>query len=190
MKQDKKGEKVCIYNFCYISLLIYNFWFSSFVPVDSNYHVESFCHESFALTSFVLLMANAVYFYILYGQQHIHVVLCNMGIYQMRLSVTINHCSFPISLFFICVYLRGSRGKRRDHNWFIVGLEVDQLCSTLWDPMDCSLPGTSVHGIFQARILEWVAIPFSKGSSQPRDRTQVSCIAGRFFTIWATREAS
>ena len=46
----------------------------------------------------------------------------------------------------------------------------------------------TVHGIVQARILEWVAIPFSRGSSQPRDRTQVSCIAGRFFTSWATRE--
>ena len=53
----------------------------------------------------------------------------------------------------------------------------------------CSLPGSSVHGIFQARILEWVAVPFSKGSSQPRDQTQVSCTAGWFFTIWATREA-
>ena len=55
--------------------------------------------------------------------------------------------------------------------------------------MDCSLPGSSVHGILQARVLEWVAISFSKGSSQPRDRTQVSHIAGRCCTIWATREA-
>ena len=47
----------------------------------------------------------------------------------------------------------------------------------------------TVHGILQARILEWVAIPFSRGSSQPRDQTQVSCISGRFFTSWATREA-
>ena len=56
------------------------------------------------------------------------------------------------------------------------------------DPMDCCLPDSSVHGILQVRILEWVAIPFSRGSSQPRDRTWVSCTAGRFFTIWATRE--
>ena len=55
--------------------------------------------------------------------------------------------------------------------------------------MDCSLPGSSVHGILQARILEWIAIPFSRGSSQPRDGTWVSHIAGRLFTIWATREA-
>ena len=55
--------------------------------------------------------------------------------------------------------------------------------------MVCSLPGSSVHGIFQARILEWVAISFSRGSSRPRDGTQVSRIAGRCFTLWATREA-
>ena len=66
--------------------------------------------------------------------------------------------------------------------------EVTQSCPTLCDPMDCSLPGSSVHGIFQARVLEWVAISSSRGSSQPRDRTWVSCIVGRRFTIWATRE--
>ena len=52
--------------------------------------------------------------------------------------------------------------------------------------MDCSLPGSSIHGIFQARVLEWIAISFSRGSSQPRDRTRVSCIVGRRFTVWAT----
>ena len=55
--------------------------------------------------------------------------------------------------------------------------------------MDCSLPRSSAHGIFQARVLEWVAISFSRGSSKPRDQIQVSHTAGRFFTIWATREA-
>ena len=67
--------------------------------------------------------------------------------------------------------------------------EVAQSCLTLSDPMDCSPPGSSVHGIFQARILEWAAISFSRGSSQPRDRTRVSCVADRHFTVWATREA-
>ena len=60
---------------------------------------------------------------------------------------------------------------------------------SLCDPMDRSPSGSSVHGIFQARILEWVARPFSTGSSWPRDQTWVSHIAGRFFTIWATQEA-
>ena len=63
---------------------------------------------------------------------------------------------------------------------------VAQLCLTLCDPMDWSPPDSSIHGIFQAKILEWVAMPFSRGFFQPRDWTQVSCIAGRFFTSWAT----
>ena len=61
------------------------------------------------------------------------------------------------------------------------------LCPTLCDPMDCSLPGFSVHGILQARILEWVAIPFSRRSSQRRDWTRIFCTAGRFFTVWDTK---
>ena len=60
---------------------------------------------------------------------------------------------------------------------------VAQSCLTLCDPMDCSLPGSSFHGILQARVLEWVAISFSRGSSQPRDGTQVSRIPGRHFTF-------
>ena len=59
---------------------------------------------------------------------------------------------------------------------------VAQLSLTLCDPMDCSPPGSSIHEIFQARILQWVAISFSKGSSQPRDRAWVFCTAGIFFT--------
>ena len=74
--------------------------------------------------------------------------------------------------------------------WFInayqsVKVKVAQSRPTLCDPMDYM-----DHGILQAKTLEWVAIPFSKGSSQLRDQTQVSCITGRLFTIWATREAS
>ena len=63
-----------------------------------------------------------------------------------------------------------------------------QSCPILCDPMDCNLPDCSIHGILQARVLEWVAISFSRGSSQPRDRTLVSHIVGRHFSIWATRE--
>ena len=62
-------------------------------------------------------------------------------------------------------------------------------CVWLWNPMDYSLPGSSIHEIFQARALEWVAISFSRGSSRPRDRTLVSHIAGRCFNLWATKEA-
>ena len=74
-------------------------------------------------------------------------------------------------------------------NYQVKWSEVAQSCPTLCDPMDCSLPGFSVHGIFQARVLEWVAISFSRESSWLRDWTHVSCIAGRSFTLWATREA-
>ena len=64
--------------------------------------------------------------------------------------------------------------------------EVAQSCTTVCDPIDCSLPGSSVHGIFQARILEWVAVSFSRGSSRPGEQTQVPRIAARRFTLWAT----
>ena len=64
-----------------------------------------------------------------------------------------------------------------------------QLCLTLCDPTDCNLLVSSVHGVLQARILEWVAIPFSRGSLQSRYRIRVSCITGGFFTIWTTKEA-
>ena len=64
----------------------------------------------------------------------------------------------------------------------------DTLNPTLCDPMDCSLPGSSVHGGFQARVLEWVDISFSSGSSPPRDRTRVSHIVGRRFTVRASRQ--
>ena len=67
--------------------------------------------------------------------------------------------------------------------------EVTQSCPTLCNPMDCSLSGSSVHGIFKARVLEGVVISFSRGSSWLRDRTRISHIAGRCFTFWGTREA-
>ena len=71
------------------------------------------------------------------------------------------------------------------------GVKVKVLvASTLCEPMDCSPPGSSVHRILQPRILEWVSIPFSRWHSWPRDQIQVSYIAGRFFSIWATRETS
>ena len=68
----------------------------------------------------------------------------------------------------------------------VVIVLVTQLCLSLCDPTGCSLPGSSVYGILQARILAWIVIPFSRGSFQSRNRAQVSCVAGRFFTVWAT----
>ena len=81
------------------------------------------------------------------------------------------------------------------HKWYFTWsciCLVAQLWLTLFDAMDGSLPGSSVCGIFQARILEWVAVPFARGSSQPRDRTNVFCasyIASGFFACWALGEA-
>ena len=82
-------------------------------------------------------------------------------------------------LNFVFYYLH-RKGKKES--------EVTQLCPTLCNSMDCSLPGSSIHGIFQAGVLEW---KFSSPgeSSRPRDRTQVSHITGRHFTIWATRKS-
>ena len=72
-----------------------------------------------------------------------------------------------------------------DNNLRKVKVKITQSCLTLCNPLDCT-----VHGILQARIQEWVAFPFSRGSSQHRDQTVVSCIAGRLFTNWAIREAN
>ena len=78
----------------------------------------------------------------------------------------------------------GGRLEKMDYLFKIYVLcLVAQLCLTLCLPMDCSPPGSTVHGILQAEILEWVAMPSSRGSSQPRDGAQISHIAGRFFTI-------
>ena len=66
---------------------------------------------------------------------------------------------------------------------YVCESEAAQSCLTLCNPMDCGLSGSSVHGIFQARVLEWIAVSFSRGSSQPRDQTWVSRIAGRHFTV-------
>ena len=82
--------------------------------------------------------------------QHLLPLINVMGLWWIFLY-------WPVMLSYVCVCLAA------------------QSCLTICDPIDCSLPGSSVHGILQARILKWVAIPFSKGSSQARDRTQVSC---------------
>ena len=86
------------------------------------------------------------------------------------------------------VYNKIPAGKKKtlNHIW----VKVAQSCPTFCDPTGCSLPGSLVPEIFQARMLEWVAISFSRGPSQPRNRTQVSCLEGSFFTVWTIREAN
>ena len=75
---------------------------------------------------------------------------------------------------------------RTESNRSLAVLVVVQSCPAVCDSTDSSLPGSSVHGILQARILKWVATPLSKGSSRPKDQTWVSCVAGKFFTVWAS----
>ena len=108
---------------------------------------------------------------------HLHLTLC----YPM-------HCSMPGSSVHGILQARIPElvaiSYSRKVKVKVWSLSPVRLC----DPRDCSLPGSSVHGIFQARVLEWVAISFSRGSSQPRDRTWVSHIVGRRFTILTTRE--
>ena len=87
---------------------------------------------------------------------------------------------FCFKILFVCFFYSSGQQPK----WS----EDAQSCLTLCDPMDCSPPGSSIHRIFQARVLYWVAISFSRGSSRPRDWIRVSCIVGRCFTIWATRE--
>ena len=84
--------------------------------------------------------------------------------------------------YFVCEF-HSITGKQYCQKW--KSLSRFWLCN----PIDCSLPGSSVHELLQARVLEWIASPLSRGSSQPRDRIQVSRITGGFFTVWATREA-
>ena len=94
------------------------------------------------------------------------------------------------------IFLENAAPRDRNEHTLILGklllmflgdMLVAQLCLTLCDPMDSSLLVSFVHGIPQTRILEWIAIPFSRGPPQPRDQTWFSGIAGRFFTIWASR---
>ena len=88
--------------------------------------------------------------------------------------------SFCITLFLLFTQHQLWSDSSFSHSFLLISFN---LC----DPMDCNPPGSSVHGILQARILEWVAIPFSRSSFWPRDRTWVSYIISRFFTIWAIR---
>ena len=79
--------------------------------------------------------------------------------------------------------------QRPDISSLLFENESRSVMSNSYNPTDCSPPGSSVHWILQARTLEWAAMPSSRGSSPPRDGTQVSRITGRFFTMWATQEA-
>ena len=117
-----------------------------------------------------------------FGIDHLVIAMCRIISWVVGISYFIwQACSLEKSLLeFACLILY-SKSKESES-------EVAQSHLTLCDPMDCRLPGSSIHGIFQAIILELVAMSFSRGSSWLRDWTQVACIIDRHFTIWATRE--
>ena len=96
----------------------------------------------------------------------------------------VGNCFFDLLFIAIIIIIYIWLLSSKDLSPLTMKVKVTQWCPTLCDPMDYT-----VHRILQARILEWASIPFSRGSSQPRDWTWVSCIVGGFFTIWATREA-
>ena len=126
------------------------------------------------------LYSSSVYSCHLFVRYSASVRSCTMPIFALNV-----HLVFPIFLKSFLVFPILSFSSISLHCSLKKQSEFDQLCPTLCDPMDCSLPGFSVYGIFQARVLEWVAISFSKGSSRPRDWIRVSGIAGRCFTLWA-----
>ena len=100
---------------------------------------------------------------------------------------------FILCLLFVCIYTHMCvypylYRSLSSYVCVCVCVLVAQSYPTLWYSMKCSPPDSSVHGISQARILEWVAISISRGAFQSRDQTQVSCFAGRFLTVWAPRK--
>ena len=121
-----------------------------------------------------------------------------------QLSKLVVNCSFMASSSFCsrqttsdsgCLSYLSSLERPKKRHWFCLASlsykESESVSGSVvsdWDPMGYSPPGFSVHGILQARILEWIAISFSRASSWPKDGTQVTRITGRFFTVWATRE--
>ena len=141
--------------------------------LHSHFHIPHFYNLQdsleFSLKFFTLKINACLNFYLLVSYPH-EIMLCLD-------FLKFTNCVHWASLFLVS-------------NWLDLECEVAQSCPTLCDPMDCSLPGSSVHGIFQATVLEWIAISFPKGSSQPRDRTQVSHIIDRRFTVWVTREVT
>ena len=102
----------------------------------------------------------------------------SLGLFNRRFLGERKISSLPVFLWHCLIHLPSN----------LLWNEVAQSCPTLCDPMDCSLPGSSIHGIFRARVLEWVASSFSRRSSWPRDWTWVSRIVGKCFTVWATRQ--
>ena len=173
---------------------------SSFIHVVTNGRISFFLASEYC--SIVCMFVCIIYII----HRYIYTYLTYFLIFFMHSSVDrhldcfrvlniVNNAAVNVGVWlslwdhdFFCILPRRSRrkmaGSYRSSVLNFLKVKIAQLCPTLWDSM-----GYTVRGILQARILEWVAFPFSKGSSQPRDWAQVSHMAGGFFTSWATREA-
>ena len=132
----------------------------------SNTHPHSFVHGK----KVFIIWKTSLYFWICYLIGNL-LFLIN---YELNYTVTFlfksHECTFVVMSYLMHLFSK------------VIRCLVTQLCLTLCDPMDCSPPGFSIHGISQANKLEWIAISFPRGSSPPRNQTIFSCIAGRFFT--------
>ena len=140
-----------------------------------------------SITFSLLVFEKRIEFLNQYGPLYVYPEICNCvrkGHISMGLLgySSVHHASHKIQS--LALGLPGSHMKKSNFSRKESESESHSVVPTLCNPMDCT-----VHGILQARILEWLAFPFSRGSSQRRDRTQVSHIAGGFITSWATREA-
>ena len=169
-------------------------------------------HTSFYVTQCVLLFAHHVQFFVTPRAAHLVSSYDLLILTQQEASPNPNYVGgllkeiwtkqygiLQVSIIILKVetcclhalpFKYGTKNERLPKKLHVLSLMfkilwvlIAQLCLTLCNPIDCSPLGSSVHGVFQARILEWVAISFSRGSSWPRDQTQVSCIAGRLFVL-------
>ena len=134
-------------------------------------------------SNFLILLTTSLLFWII----HLNLYLIILDNWKLHLIVLRIIKFLHFWLWIIQFYNKNKLNLQWSLQLLWVYL-VAQLCPTLCNPMDYSPPDSSVHGIFKARILEWVAMPSSRESFQPRDGIQVSRIAGGFFTIWATRK--
>ena len=146
-------------------------------PYVHHYHFSRF-HIYVLIYNICFSLSNLLHC-VLTGSGFIHLTKINSDLFLFICTAT------SLSIHLLTDIQAGSM------SWLLWSERKWKLLSRAWlcNSMDYSLPGSSVHGILQARKLEWVAVPFSRGSSQPRSQTEVSCIAGSFFTSWVTREA-
>ena len=168
-----------LYSFAYLLGFCYFFPFGMEVP----WRQESFLSLLFFALSEKWLAYNRCLINVYWKNEELifHMNLCKFSNNFHWLGIFIVFIFFPLETIFC---------KNLFCLWLLCCCccSVTKSCPTLCDPMDCNLAGSSVQGILSARRLDWVAISFSRGSSQPRDQTQVSCIVDRWFTVWATRE--